>query len=1016
MWTDTGRHGDKASCSRGTGEIIVVSVRFFSAALALRSEMFNRRTAYEQSGNFRYQGVSTTAAVTEAPQGSVPVLSGANMTLSGSAAGVQGTVTPPSVKTGRARLQIFIAASWMLTASFSTCRAQPSPSQPVDQETWRKSMSRTPLPKHGCFHAKYPDTEWREVQCVTAPLTPHGLTRGARPDNAGNGNDFFAQVSSGPIAQATGGFLFAYNAYQDPGESDTKYGPNAFSLQLNANRFTSSLCPGCVGWEQFIFDNFPGSQDFSGVYIQYWLFNAESCPPSWTFYGGGSGGEPGCYFNSPGTPVTPLTITDLDNLYLQGTVDSSQDLASLINYGTNEFSAIGQDSLLNLSQNWNAAEFNIFGYGDSSEAVFNFGTVIGVQTEVIAPTSPTCGDGGTTGESNNLNLEYPCFAYTYGPVLGGTLGFIEFWEDYTGATTPPLLITGSASEVTTTYAVLNGTVNPYLAGPLVWFQYSTSSGDLNCTSPALTEPQNTSNLSINLPAAFNSGATGLSSGTTYYFVTCALYSGGLVEGGVASFTTQSPPQYQLTVSEVGQGTVTSTDGEINCTNGSGMCSASYPSGSTVTLNATGATNWTFTGWSGSCSGDNSCVVTINGNVSSTATFTSPGLMLVSVPPCRVADTRQGFGFSGAFGPPSLAAGATRSFPIPQSSCDVPGTAEAYSLNITVVPPGPFGYLTAWPTGWTIPNVSTLNAPDGIVTANAALLTTGTDGAVNLFASDQTDVIIDINGYFAPPPTPLGLAFYPMSPCRVADTRENFGFTGAFGPPSLVGGATRNFPMQQSSCAIPSAAVAYSVRMTAVADDGPLGYLTTWPMGETLPNVSTLNAPLGGVVGNQTIVPAGSDSAGSLSVFVSNTADLLIDINGYFGPPGLAGALYFYPTTPCRIADTRAGFGFSGAFGPPSLIEGATRNFPVSSSSCGIPSSAQAYSLNLTAVVPSGGQLGYLTAFPAGAALPNASTLNAPDGGVVASAAIVPAGTSGAINVFSSNATDLIIDINGYFAP
>jgi hypothetical protein len=61
-------------------------------------------------------------------------------------------------------------------------------------------------------------------------------------------------------------------------------------------------------------------------------------------------------------------------------------------------------------------------------------------------------------------------------------------------------------------------------------------------------------------------------------------------------------------------------------------------------------------------------------------------------------------------------------------------------------------------------------------------------------------------------------------------------------------------------------------------------------------------------------------------------------------------------------------------------------------------------------------LGYLTAFPAGAALPNASTLNAPNGGVVASAAIVPAGTSGAINVFSSNATDLIIDINGYFAP
>jgi hypothetical protein len=137
--------------------------------------------------------------------------------------------------------------------------------------------------------------------------------------------------------------------------------------------------------------------------------------------------------------------------------------------------------------------------------------------------------------------------------------------------------------------------------------------------------------------------------------------------------------------------------------------------------------------------------------------------------------------------------------------------------------------------------------------------------------------------------------------------------------------------------------------------------------------------------------------------------------GYFGPPGGTGALYFYPTTPCRIADTRAGFGFTGAFGQPSLVAGATRTFPIQSA-CGIPSSAQAYSLNLTAVVPSGGDLVYLTAFPTGMTLPNASTLNAPNGGVVASAAIVPAGSSRSIDVFSSDATDLLIDINGYFAP
>jgi Pro-kumamolisin, activation domain/Bacterial Ig-like domain (group 3) len=393
----------------------------------------------------------------------------------------------------------------------------------------------------------------------------------------------------------------------------------------------------------------------------------------------------------------------------------------------------------------------------------------------------------------------------------------------------------------------------------------------------------------------------------------------------------------------------------------------------------------------------------------------PPLAFYPLTPCRIADTRVSFGFSGTFGPPSLVGAATRSFPILQSACNVSATAQAYSLNITVVPSGALGYLTAWPTGSATPEVSTINAPEGGVVANAAIVSAGTNGAVSLYASSETDVLIDIDGYFAPPGEPQALTFYSVTPCRVADTRTGFGFSGAFGPPSLVGGATRDFPVQQSSCGILPTAQVYSVRMTVLAP-GPLGYLTTWPEGQTLPNASTLNAPNGGVVGNQAFVPAGTETGGPVSVFVNDNTDLLIDVNGYFAPSGSLGALQFYPLTPCRVADTRAGFGFSGAFGPPSLIEGATRNFPMFSSSCGIPSSAQAYSLNLTAVVPSSGELGYLTAFPAGGTLPNASTLNAPNGGVVASAAIVPAGTSGGINVFSSNATDLIIDINGYFAP
>jgi hypothetical protein len=57
-------------------------------------------------------------------------------------------------------------------------------------------------------------------------------------------------------------------------------------------------------------------------------------------------------------------------------------------------------------------------------------------------------------------------------------------------------------------------------------------------------------------------------------------------------------------------------------------------------------------------------------------------------------------------------GQTRSFALPTSNCGVPANAQAYSLNATVVPSGPLGYLTLWPTGQAQPLVSTLNAPTG----------------------------------------------------------------------------------------------------------------------------------------------------------------------------------------------------------------------------------------------------------------------------------------------------------------
>ncbi|HLK49535.1 MAG TPA: putative Ig domain-containing protein [Bryobacteraceae bacterium] len=271
--------------------------------------------------------------------------------------------------------------------------------------------------------------------------------------------------------------------------------------------------------------------------------------------------------------------------------------------------------------------------------------------------------------------------------------------------------------------------------------------------------------------------------------------------------------------------------------------------------------------------DTDLVIDINGYFVPPSSGT---LQFYPLTPCRLLDTRNS---PGTFGGPSLVAGAGRSFPIQSSSCGVPAGAAAYAFNVTAVPQGALGFLTAWPTGQAQPFVSTLNSYDGTVLANAAIVPAGAGGAVSFYATNNTDLVVDINGYFAPPGTG-GLNFYTLSPCRLVDTRTAI---GALGGPALGAGATRAFPLpQQSSCQLPTApaAQAYSLNVTVVPQ-GVLGFLSLWPSGSSQPVVSTLNAWKGQVVANAAIVPAGPSS--SVSVFVTNTTDVIIDTNGYFGP-------------------------------------------------------------------------------------------------------------------------------------
>ncbi len=249
---------------------------------------------------------------------------------------------------------------------------------------------------------------------------------------------------------------------------------------------------------------------------------------------------------------------------------------------------------------------------------------------------------------------------------------------------------------------------------------------------------------------------------------------------------------------------------------------------------------------------------------------SGSLAYYPLPPCRAVDTRASTGLLGQNTP--LLGGASQDYSL-TNVCSLPSTAQAYALNYTVLPRnGSLTYLTTWPTGTNRPGVSTLNALTGAVTANAAIVPVGSNGSVSVFGTQDTDLIIDVAGYYAPP-TAGGLALYNVAPCRAFDSRNA-------GSSPLTGGtaASQNIA-SGGTCSVPATAQSYVLNAT-VLPSGRLGYLTAWATGAGQPVQSVLNAYDGQVTSNLAVVPTVN---GYVSTFANANTGLLLDLSAYFAP-------------------------------------------------------------------------------------------------------------------------------------
>ncbi len=299
--------------------------------------------------------------------------------------------------------------------------ADPPAADAQQREVWRATMAETPAPQEGCFKADYPSTTWTPVACRTAPNRPYVPTHGKHARHGytvGDGNDYSAVVT-GIITSAVGSFPSVAGL-----KSETGYGgqANTYSLQLNSQFFTTAVCNGatdpssCLGWEQFVYSN------SGGAFMQYWLINyGSSCPAGgWMAYSGD------CYRNSREVSVPAQAITQLGSLKLSGKAVANGNDTFVMTTASSAYATSGKDSVVDLAQSWNAAEFNVIGDGGGSQAKFNTGTSLTVKIALKSGSTaaPSCkSDDGTTGETNNLTLGACTTA-------GGTTPHVTFVETH----------------------------------------------------------------------------------------------------------------------------------------------------------------------------------------------------------------------------------------------------------------------------------------------------------------------------------------------------------------------------------------------------------------------------------------------------------------------------------------------------------------------------------------------------------------------------------------------------------
>lgn len=278
---------------------------------------------------------------------------------------------------------------------------------------------------------------------------------------------------------------------------------------------------------------------------------------------------------------------------------------------------------------------------------------------------------------------------------------------------------------------------------------------------------------------------------------------------------------------------------------------------------------------------------------------SAGLSYRSLAPCRLADTRLA---GGAF-----AAAERRTFVVSDlsgvtigsqggnpSGCGVGPSPSSVEISITAVGPTGDGFGRAWPGRQALPNATFINYTSGVSVTNTGTVAVNPslpDEQLNVQAFGAgTHLVIDVAGYHSA--ASPGRLYTPITPCRVADTRQ----PGAGG--ALIGanrergftvaGSGPDFAAQGGNvdgCGLPEGVKAVEASVTAVTPTAK-GYARAWPTDTPYPEATFINYSAGVSITNTGTIPLATPASNTDINVRANGGGIhvVMDIQGYFSAP------------------------------------------------------------------------------------------------------------------------------------